>query len=99
VIPTRSQHYSGLLVTSLPGHFEACIRALEGETGVTVSIRDPVRDRMIVVLEAPSRDLLEKLHRRVCSLPDVVTASSVIHFVDDPSRDAGSGRDLPFEPS
>lgn len=86
-------HYSGLLVVSLPGRLDACIKALEKETGITVSLRDPDADRMIVVLEAPSRDLLEKLHQRVCSFPNVVAASSVVHFVDDPSRAAVTGGD------
>jgi nitrate reductase NapAB chaperone NapD len=97
-LSTQTQHYSGLLVTCLPGNFDACISALEEVAGVTVSIRDPERDRMIVVLEAPSRDLLEKLHRRVGSLPEVVMASPLVHVVDDPSRDAAPGCDVPSEP-
>lgn len=90
VIPTPNQHYSGLLVTSLPGRLGACVNALEGQPGITVSIRDPAGDRMIVVLEAPSRDLLEELHRRVSSLPDVITASPVVHYVDDSTQDPAS---------
>ncbi len=90
MIPTP-HHYSGLLVTSLPGRLSACIDVLEGQTGITVSIRDPGSDRMIVVLEAPSRDLLENLHQRVLSVPDVITASPVVHYVDGHTRDPVSG--------
>lgn len=84
--PTCTDHYSGVLVITLPGCFDACIEALEGETGVTVSMRDSGRDRMIVVLEASSRDGLEDLNRRVRALPGVVTADPVVHYVDDGSR-------------
>lgn len=83
---TVTDHYSGVLVITLPGCFDACIEALEGEPGITVSMHDASRSRMIVVLEAPSRDGLEDLHRRVRALPGVVTADPVVHYVDDGSR-------------
>ncbi len=91
MIPTPNHHYSGLLVTSLPGRLSACIDALQGQTGITVGIRDPDRDRMIVVLEASSRDLLEELHQRVLSFPEVITANPVVHYVDDLTQDSVSG--------
>ena len=84
---TGADHYSGLLVITLPGRLDDTIEALEGRAGITVSIRDPDGIRMIVVLEAASRDHLEELHQQVTSLPGVVTALPVVHYVDDPSRD------------
>ena len=77
------QHYSGILVVTLPGQIDPLIRALAGKPGVTVSIRDPKRDRLIVVLESSSRDGLEALHHSVRALPGVVTADPVVHYVDE----------------
>lgn len=80
----RSDHYSGLLVTVLPGQLSSCSELLEKQPGVTVYLRDAERDRMIVVLEASSRHHLEELHLSVSSLSGVVAAEPVVHLVDDP---------------
>jgi nitrate reductase NapAB chaperone NapD len=79
----NADHYSGVLVVTLPGRLDSCIEALTGLDGVTVSLRDPERDRMIVVLEAPSREQLEALHRQVSAVPGVVAADPIVHYVDD----------------
>lgn len=76
-------HYAGILVATRPGGLDACARALAEKVGVTVSIRDPNHDRMIVVLEAADRDGLEELHGRLRSSPGVVTADTVVHYVDE----------------
>lgn len=83
MLSDQQHHFSGILVVARPGALDACIRALEDRAGVTVATRDPERDRVIVVLDAPSRQDLESLHRSLLALPGVVTADPIVHYVEE----------------
>jgi len=85
MIRTRGDHYSAVLVTAFPERFDECSAGLAALPGVTVSVPDRDRHRMIVVIEAATREGLEDRHAAIGSLPTVATASPVLHYIDDDS--------------
>lgn len=81
--PPASLHYSGVLVTALPGRLEEARAGAARLPGVEVRHVEPASGRFVVVLESVDRRGQEDGLRALSALDGVAAADLVTHFVDD----------------
>lgn len=87
--PSRSdqqghvRHYSGVLVVTRDNALSSCAVAVDALPGAEVHMRHPETARLVVVLEGDSVDRHEELLQKIRSIPGVLLASLVYHYVDD----------------
>jgi nitrate reductase NapAB chaperone NapD len=80
-------HYSGVVIQTTPARVDDCARALDALSGVEVHYRHPGSGRIIAVLESETREGQEERLVRVQSVPGVILAELVYHYVDSPRPD------------
>lgn len=79
-------HYSGVIVTLLPGRMEICRRELETLPGVEVRLTYPEQGKMVVVQETGGVEAQQDLLRHIQAHPDVLAADLVYHHVEHGSQ-------------
>jgi nitrate reductase NapD len=78
-----ARHYSGVLVVTRDDALSSCADAVNALDGAEVHMRHPETARLVAVLEGDSVDLHEDLLQRIRSIPGVLLASLVYHYVDE----------------
>lgn len=79
----RGRHYSGVLVTALPGRFDEAGARLADLRGAEIRETDAASGRFVVVLETADRQGQEESLRALSALPGVAAAALVAHYVED----------------
>jgi nitrate reductase NapAB chaperone NapD len=105
--PTEAPTYlSGLVVRTTPDRFDDVLAALGMLPGVSVHQTDAATARVVVVQEAPTLGAEMDGMRRIQTLPGVVDASLVYHYLGDgedaataPSRIGAGANGLQFTES
>jgi nitrate reductase NapD len=90
-------YLSGLVVRTTPDRFDAVLAALGTLPGISVHHTDAATARIVVVQDAPSVGAEMDGMRAIQSLPGVVDASLVYHYLGD-GGDAGAASE-PFTAS
>lgn len=94
----ESARYSGILVVTSPANVDACRRHLEGLAGVEVHHWHHESGRIVIVHESDSVTDQEQRLVEMRSLPHVILAEPVYHYVDtDPSADDSAADRHPQE--
>ncbi len=75
-------HYSAILILTIPNDLSPCLRELAGLPSVEVRYEYPERGRLIAVQESNSLEEQTENLRRIQSLPSVLTAQLVYHYLD-----------------
>ncbi len=75
--------YSGILIRIPPDEIDECLPALGSLPGVEVHYCHRKSGRVVAVQECRSTESQEEALQRIRSLPRVLTAELVYHFVDD----------------
>ncbi len=78
-----ARHYSGILVVTRDDALSSCADAVDALQGAEVHMRHPETARLVVVLEGDSVVLHEDLLQQIRSIPGVLLASLVYHYVDE----------------
>jgi len=76
-------HFSGLLIRTTPGSIEDCERELSRCRGLQVYTTDAETGRIVAVLETDTVEEQEVGLRRAQSLPHVISAELVYHYVGE----------------
>ncbi|MGF1642966.1 MAG: chaperone NapD [Thiotrichales bacterium] len=86
---------SGILVITVPAHFDGVVAALNALPGVEVHHTDPATGRIVVVQEAESVGAEVDGIKRIKALPHVVMAEMAYHyFADDQQTINGIPQEL-----
>ena len=82
--PTAGEtaHYAGVIVIVPPDRVEKCARDLAALSGVDVYHRHAESGRIVVVLEGRTVEKHLETLRRIQTVPDVLVAAPVYHYVD-----------------
>ena len=78
----NARHYSGVLVVTRGDALACCADAVDALEGAEVHMRHPETARLVAVLEGDSVAQHEDLLQRIRSIPGVLLASLVYHYVD-----------------
>ena len=90
--------YSGILVITSPAHVDTCRRHLEELAGVEVHHWHLESGRIVIVHESDSVTDQEERLIEIRSVPHVILAEPVYHYVDtDPSADESAAGRNPQE--
>lgn len=76
-------HFSGLLIRTKPNSIEDCKRELSQCRGLEVYTTDAETGRIVAVLETNTVEEQEAGLRRAQSLPHVISAELVYHYLGD----------------
>jgi len=87
--PEAPTYLSGLVIRTTPDRFDDVLAALRTLRGVSVHHTDTATARIVVVQEAPTLGAEMDGMRRMQTLPGVVDASLVYHYLGD-AGDAGT---------
>ncbi|MCC6131218.1 MAG: chaperone NapD [Acidobacteria bacterium] len=77
------RHYSGILVTAIPGLLDEARSSVAAQPGVEVRESDPATGRFVAVLETADRQGQEDGLRALSALASVASADLITHFIDD----------------
>ena len=75
-------HYSAILILTTPHELTPCLQELADLPGVEVHYEYPQSGRLIAVQESNSLEEQKENLRRIQSLPSVLTAQLVYHYLD-----------------
>ena len=81
---------SGLCVTALPERLAAVEEMLNRRPGIEVRARDLQRGKLVVVQERATVEEHRKGLRELQTLPGVLTAELVLHYLDPDQNDEPS---------
>ena len=81
--PECRRHYSGVLVVTRDDALSVCAEAVDALDGVEVHMRHPESARLVAVLEGDSVAGQEERLQQIRSIPGVMLASLVYHYVDE----------------
>ena len=76
-------HYSAIVILTTPKRLTPCLQELADLASVEVHYEYPESGRLIAIQESNSLEEQKENLRRIQSLPSVLTAQLVYHYLDE----------------